>query len=580
MSDTHRSDLSILGRVLREAKPYWLHIAALFLLSLAAAPLALLQPLPLKIAVDSVLGGHPLPGFLEGIVPESVTRSRMSLLGVSVALVLAVAVLNQFRIVAASLLRVHTGQQLLLRFRAKLFGHVQRLSLSFHDTRGATDSIYRIQSDAPAIEQLAVEGFMPFVTAAATLVATFYVMFRLDATLALVALATAPVAVTLSYFRRRYVRPRYRAIKAMESSTQGVLHEVLSSLRVVKAFAQEDREEQRYVNRASEAQDARLRLTYAQSGFGMLTGMTTAAGRAGVLFVGVTHVLAGTLTLGELLIVMGYLTQLYGPLQTLTNKPTQLQSNLVSADRAFALLDEAPDVMERPGARALKRAKGAVSFRDVTFGYGEARTILDDVSFDVPAGARVGILGTTGSGKTTVASLLLRFYDPTRGAILVDGIDLRDYKVDDLRHQFAIVLQEPVLFSGTIADNIAYARPGASEEEIAHAAQAANAHEFIKRLPAGYQTLVGERGMQLSGGERQRISLARAFLKDAAILILDEPTSSVDVRTEDAIIDAMERLMQGRTSFMITHRTAALRNCDVLLHFEDGRLVSPAYAAV
>ena len=563
--------------MLREAKPYWVHITGLFLLSLASAPLSLLGPLPLKIAVDSVLGTHPLPGFLQAILPDTATSSRAALLGVAVGLMIAITLLTQLQMLAASVLRVHTGQQLLLAFRARLFRHVQRLSLSFHDSRGSADSIYRIQSDAPAIQQVAINGIIPLISAAATLVMTLYVMLRLDANLALVALATAPIVAALSYVRRRYLRPRYRKMKALESSAQGVLHEVLGALRIVKAFAQEDREQQRYVNHAGESHHARLRITFAESIFGTLSNLTTAAGGAVVLLVGVRHVMTGTLTLGELLLVMGYLNQLYGPLNMLMTRPTQLQSSLASAERVFALMDEVPEVRERPHARALDRARGDVAFRDVTFGYGIDRTILHDVSFDVAPGTRVGIVGTTGAGKTTVASLLLRFYDPTDGAILLDGVDLRDYKLEDLRHQFAIVLQEPVLFSGTIADNIAYARPDASQADIIAAAEAAHAHGFISELPDGYQSLVGEKGMRLSGGERQRISLARAFLKDAPILILDEPTSSVDVRTETTIIDAMEQLMEGRTSFMITHRTAALRNCDLLLHVEEGRLLPPAY---
>jgi ATP-binding cassette subfamily B protein len=306
----------------------------------------------------------------------------------------------------------------------------------------------------------------------------------------------------------------------------------------------------------------------------MLVGVTTAVGTATVLFIGMNHVRAGTLTLGELLLVMGYLAQLYGPLKAISKRAASLQSHLAGAERAFALLDEAPDVAERPGARPLARAAGAVAFRGVCFTYASGRPILQDVSFEFAPGTRVGIAGVTGAGKTTLVNLLTRFYDPTAGQILLDGVDLRDYRLADLRNQFAIVLQEPVLFSTSIAENIAYARPDAREEEVVAAAKAANAHEFISRLPEGYQTRVGERGMRLSGGERQRIALARAFLKDAPVLILDEPTSSVDVKTEAAILEAMGRLRQGRTSFMIAHRLSTLASCDVLLQIEHGRLVA------
>jgi ATP-binding cassette subfamily B protein len=309
----------------------------------------------------------------------------------------------------------------------------------------------------------------------------------------------------------------------------------------------------------------------------MVAGLT-ALGISALLFIGVRDIQAGRMSLGDLVLVMGYAAQLQGPLKSLSKRTGNTQLLLASAERAFALLDETPDVVERPNARPLVRARGAMAFREVSFAYDRERPVLREVSFAIAPGTCLGIAGTTGAGKTTLVSLLTRFYDPTTGAIFLDGVDLRDYKLAGLRNQFALVLQEPVLFSTSIAENIAYARPGASEAEIIAAAKAANVHDFIAHLPQGYETLVGERGMRLSGGERQRISLARAFLKDASILILDEPTSSVDVKTEAAIVEAMERLVQGRTTFIITHRESALKHCDRLLRIEHGRVVN--FAAV
>jgi ATP-binding cassette, subfamily B, bacterial len=291
-----------------------------------------------------------------------------------------------------------------------------------------------------------------------------------------------------------------------------------------------------------------------------------------VLFIGVRDVRSGTLTLGNLLLAMAYLGKLYDPLKSLGKQLATKQRALASAERAFALLDETPDVPERPNARPLARAGGTISFQDVSFGYGDGPAVLHHVTFDVPPGARVGIAGRTGAGKTTLMNLLTRFYDPHSGRVLLDGVDLRDYRLADLRNQFAIVLQEPVLFSASIAENIGYGRAGATQDEIVAAARAADAHGFIEALPQSYETQVGERGMCLSGGERQRISLARAFLKDAPILILDEPTSSVDLKTEAAIIAAMERLMSGRTTFLIAHRPPMLERCDLLLRVDKGRV--------
>jgi ATP-binding cassette subfamily B protein len=405
-----------------------------------------------------------------------------------------------------------------------------------------------------------------------------YVIARIDLQLAIVALAISPILLVLSRTYKVRMGERYRNVKELESYALKVVQEVLSAVRVVKAFGQEDREEARFVRHSGDGMRARVRLALSEGAYGLLVNLTTAVGTAIVLFIGIRHVQAQALTLGGLLIVLAYLSRLYEPLRTISKQAADLQSSLAGAQRAFGLLDEVPEVNERPHARSLKRAVGAIEFHDVCFSYSGKSPVLRDLSFSVAAGTRLGIAGRTGAGKTTLVSLVTRFYDPGAGEILIDGVDLRDYRLADLRNQFAIVLQEPVLFSTSIAENIAYARPEASPEEIVEAAKTASAHDFIVGLPQGYETLVGERGMRLSGGERQRIGLARAFLKDAPILILDEPTSSVDTHTEAAIMEAMQRLMNGRTTFMIAHRLSTLENCDLQLELEDGRLVGPAAA--
>ncbi len=528
MAGRRPSDLTLYVRLLREARPHWPLVGALFLLSLLSTPIALLMPLPLKIAIDSVLGSGPFPASLQALLPAAILGSQTALLLLATAAVLAIAVCDQLQKLGVSVLGTYAGEKLALDFRAKLFRHVQRLSLSYHDIKGAADSTYRIHWDAASIQWVAVYGVTPFLSAALTLAGMCYITATVDWRLALVALGVAPPVLYIMSVARGRLRTGWMNTKTLESHAVGVVQEALSGLRVVKAFGQEEREHARFVNSSGQSMRARIGVALGEGVFELLTGLTIAAGTAIVLFLGVRHVQAGVLSLGELVLVMSYLARLYLPFQELSKSINLLQSALASAERAF---------------------------------------------FDIEPGNRVGITGTTGAGKTTMVSLLMRFYDPTSGQILLDGIDLRDYSLADLRNQFSIVLQDPVLFSTSIAENIAYARSDASDDEVIAAAKAANAYEFIAGLPDGYRTVVGERGMRLSGGERQRIALARAFLKDAPILILDEPTSAVDMKTEAAIMDAMGRLMYGRTTLMIAHRLSTLSRFDLRLAMENGRSV-------
>ena len=569
---TLQSDFRIYRRLLAQARPYWRHLTGMFALRLLGAPLALLTPLPIKIAIDNVIASRPLPGWLAWMLPQAVLDSAAGLIWVVVALIVIFALLVSLQALAVWLLETYTGESLVLDFRAQLFRHVQRLSLSYHDMKGSSDSTYRIQYDAPAIQYIMVNGVIPLVSAFVTLAGMIYVTMRLDRELALVSLGISPILVFITRKYGQPLRDRWKRLKKLDSSAMSVVQEVLSSVRVVMAFGTEEREHQRFVRQSANRLSEQLRLARLQGSFDVLVGCTIALGAAAIVAIGVQHCRAGTLTIGGLLVVMAYQAQLYEPLKTLSKKTTDLQPGLASAERAFALLDEVPDVLERPGAAPIVRARGRLEFRDVGFAYDPRAAVLEHFSFTAEPGSRVGIQGATGAGKTTLVSLLMRFYDPTAGEILLDGVDLRGYRLADLRNQFALVLQDTVLFSTSVAENIAYARPGASESDIQEAARLANAHDFIERLPDGYQTRVGERGMRLSGGERQRISLARAFLKNAPILILDEPTSSVDLGTEAVIMEAIGRLMRDRTTFLIAHRLSTLENCDVRLQVEQGRV--------
>jgi ATP-binding cassette, subfamily B, bacterial len=566
-------DVAIYRRLLEQARPQRGLMIVTLLVWLLATPLTLLTPVPLKIAVDSALGDHPLPGVLGWMLPAGLERSQTAVLVLAAVMMVVVVLLVEVQLMAAQVLSTYTGEQMTLGLRSKLFAQAERLSLAYHDARGTADSAYRMQTDAPAIQYVLVDGAIPLIGGLITIGAMLYVTVRVDWQLGLLALAISPVLLLILKVSRARLRRQSHEIKELESSALGVAQEVLTTLRVVKAFGQESREHERFVSRSGEGARARVHNAVTQGLFGALVGLIMALGSASVLFVGIRHVQAGVITLGSLLLVMGYLAQLYDPLRTVSRKIASLQLRLASAERAFSLLDETPEVVEKRNATPLGRARGHVSFREISFAYGPKRPILRDVSFDVPPATRVGIAGATGAGKTTLLSLLLRFYDPLSGQIILDGVDLRDYRIADLRRQFAIVLQEPVLFSTTVGENISYGRPTATPDQVVASAKAANVHDFITGLPDGYGTVVGERGMSVSGGERQRISIARAFLTDAPILLLDEPTSAVDAETEAGILDAMERLMEGRTVFMIAHRTSTLQNCDVRLELREGRLV-------
>ncbi len=562
---------SIHFRVLAQTRSCWPHLAAISVLGLLSLPLTLLYPIPLKIAVDNALGQQPLPRWVQQLLPSN--HPRMEALSIAIGMLLAIAVLANLQGLASWWLQTYTGEKLVWDFRAELLNHVQRLPLAFHDRYGATDSVYRIQHDAPAIQYVAIQGIIPLLTSVFMLIGMIYVTARIDLVLAIIALAITPVLFFLSLGSSRLVRQRSREVKALDTSAMSVIQEVLGSIRVIKAFGQENREHERFVRHSSKRMSGQVKLSMMQATYNMLVGLTIAAGTAAALFFGVKHVRAGALTIGSLLVVMAYISQMYQPLQLLSTKVTDLEIWFASLERAFMLFDQTTEIAETPNATALARAQGHFEFRDVSFHYDDSGRGLQQISFCIPAGARVGIVGSTGAGKTTLLNLLMRFYDPNRGQVLLDGRDLREYRIADLRRQYSVVLQEPVLFGASIAENIAYGKPDASDEDIIAAAQAAASHDFICKLPEGYDTRPGERGALLSGGERQRISLARAFLRNSPILILDEPTSSVDVQTESSIMSAIDNLIRGKTTFMIAHRLHTLKNCDIILVLEHGRLV-------
>ena len=554
-------------------RPYWAHIGGLFLLNLLSTPIALLKPFALKFLIDSGFGSQPVPGFISALFSSTFIFEFTDIVWIAAVLVILIALIENIYGVVSWVLETFTGEKLVLNFRIILFNHIQRLSLAYHDKKGTSDSIYRIQSDTMSVRSFLTGQISPLVSSVITLVSMIGIMFLINWHFALIAMSVIPPLFFLTRVSTKRMRKDWKKVKEDESLAMSVVHEVLNSIRIVKAFVQEEYEGKRFIDKADEAIKGQIKVAWSISLFNLIVGVIFAIATALFIYLGAEYVHAGKMTLGELTLVIAYMAQVFGPIQSISKNLNGIQSSVASIERVFSMLDHEKEVQEDPEAMHMVKAKGFIEFKNVSFFYEKSQPVLHDISFKVKAGDRVGIMGSTGAGKTTLLSLVNRFYDPTNGSILIDGTDITKYKLPDYRNQFAIVLQEPVLFSTSIAENIRYGKPNAAEKEIIEAAKSANAYEFIVKCKHGFDTLVGDRGMQLSGGQRQRIALARAFVKNAAMLVLDEPTSSVDVRTEAQIIEAMGRLMEGRTTFMITHRLDTLDYCNVILHIENGRLV-------
>jgi ATP-binding cassette subfamily B protein len=543
------------------------------ILELSQSGLGLLDPWPLKVLIDNGLTGKPMPSWLSRLVVVGVGSPRVAIIlwAVVAGLVLRLSAGVLDIAIEYVKTRINTGMN--LRFAADLFNHLLRLSFKYHDQTTVGDSIYRVNSDTSFVSTMIWSNFRHVLTALVTFVGMLWIVVRLDWQVALLALGVVPLQYISVGLYGRLFNEKAKRIKIMESKAQSFMQEALSCLRVVKAFGQEDREHERAVDQRWRAVRARIHLDLQESIFSFALRFLSRIDRSAVLLLCAYHVFQGRLTIGALLVVMTYVGQLQDPIDAIGDVLTDMQNSLVSAERVFEVLDIEPDIKDRPGAKSLKQVHGTVVFEDVSFGYDPSRQILHHVDFKAPAGEVVALVGPTGAGKTTIASLLMRFYDPDSGRVTLDGEDLHDLSVQTLRDNVALVLQESVLFSGSVRDNIAYGRPDASLEEIVEATRSANAHDFISRLPDGYESQVGERGVRLSGGERQRIAVARAFLKNAPVLVLDEPTSSLDSRTEAVILDVLDRLMAGRTTFIIAHRLSTIRCADQILVLENGCIV-------
>ena len=544
------------------------------ILTVAASLLAAAQPWPLAIVVDQVLQKLPRPAAMEAIFQWlGLHPTPSGLLLIAVLGALAIFMLNSALDMALTTAWTLAGRRMVYQLAEDLFARLQRRSLLYHSRNPVGDVMSRITGDCWCVNQMVDALLFSPAHALLTTAIMVFLMAKIDPSLAFLALAVAPLMVGASFLVGKPLQMAAKHKRESEGRIQAQVQQTLTGIPVVQAFGQEDRERARFKGFADAAIRAQQRSTLLGSLNSLGSGLITTVGTAIVLYFGARHVQDGRLNLGVLLVFSTYLNSLQAQMKILAHVQTAFRTIQASVNRVMDELLAPPEVTDKPDAAALSAPQGHVRLDQVTFGYEPERPVLRDLCLEARPGETIAIVGETGAGKSTLVSLIPRFFDPWQGRVLVDGKDARNLQLHSLRRQIAIVLQEPFLFPFTIAENIAYGRPEASRSEIEAAAHAANAHMFIERLPEGYDTAIGERGATLSGGERQRLSIARALLKNAPLLILDEPTSALDAETENLLLEALERLMAGRTTFIIAHRLSTVRRANCIVVLKDGRIV-------
>ncbi|HEY5381667.1 MAG TPA: ABC transporter ATP-binding protein [Acidobacteriaceae bacterium] len=564
-----RRTITIMGLLRPHSKALWMGLLAITGESIADV----LEPWPLKVVLDNVITHKGSHGWLTRTLDRTVGTKPMEILVVACVAVLVIALLDAVCTYGEKWVTTTVGQWVTHDLRSTLYSQVQKLSLAYHDQSKTGDLISRVTDDIDAIQTFIVSGLLSIVVDVATIAGMIGVLFYLSWQMTLIAMTVVPVLFAIVYTYTRKVKKYSRAVRKQQGKMLNVVQEVLGSIRVVKAFARENYEIQRLEGESLEVVEAALKARRLKAKLVPLVSIVTGVGTALVLYFGGMSALKAGMTAGTIIVFLSYIRNMYKPMQDISKIMDSYSKADVGYERIKEIIETDDEMQDAPDATKAPPLRGDIDFEDVSFCYNSETPILSDVNLHVKAGTTVAIVGPTGSGKTTLINLIPRFYDVSKGAVKVDGIDVRKFKQKSLRKQISFVLQDVVLFSGTIWDNIAYGRPDASSADIVRAAEAANATEFIDKLPQKYNTLVGERGLMLSGGQRQRIAIARAIVRDSPILILDEPSSGLDAASEQLVFDALDKLMENKTSIVIAHRLSTIRKASCIYVLKDGRVV-------
>jgi len=560
-------------RIIDLVRPHWKALTIALVAVVGETLTDILEPWPIKIVVDNILQSKKLPSVLGWIVTGLFGSNAGAVLYFAVAAVALIAIVGAVSSYVEKYLTTSVSQWVGHDLRRTLYHHIQRLSLAEHDRSRTGDLITRVTSDIGAVQDFINSALLGMLVNAMTLVGMIGVMLYLNWRFTLIALSIVPVLFLVVYYYTRRIKSASRAVRTQEGKLLSVVEEVLTSIRTVKAFAREDYEEQRFETESLANVEAGLQARSIKAKLSPVVEVLVAIGTCLVLWYGARLAMAGQISAGVLIVFLLYLGKMYKPMRDLSKMTDTVSKAMVGYERIQEVLDIKSDVRDLRGARPAPRFKGRIEFKDVSFNYGTDKRVLEDLSFTIEAGQVAAIVGPSGTGKSTLVSLIPRFYDPASGSVAIDGTDIRQYRLKSLRDQISFVLQDTLLFRATIWENIAYGKPNASPAEIRRAADLANAREFIEEMPDGYDTMVGERGVTLSGGQRQRIAVARAIIRDTPILILDEPTAGLDAASEQAVIGALDTLMKGRTSVVIAHHLGTIRHADVIFVISDSALV-------